>query len=306
MAKNKSGKFLRHLAGIIALRFFILITNILPLEAIYKISHLLAKLAYVFAKKHRRIAKEGLEFAFGSCLDSTAIKGITLSCFEEIVKGALELLVLPERSKVFKQWVSISGAGHLQQALARGKGAICVTAHFGNFPLLLVRLQDAGFPTAVILRPMRDEKIDRYFLERRRKHGMGSIYSKPAKACVDKSLAFLKKNGVLFIQLDQNFGSGRGVFVNFFGRQAATATGPVVLALRSKAAIIPTFIIRGEDNTQEIIIEPEFKIEKQKDYKQTVEYNIARLTEIIEGYIRRYPAQWSWIHRRWKSRPSGG
>ena len=68
---------------------------------------------------------------------------------------------------------------------------------------------------------------------------------------------------------------------------------------------MPVYILRKEDNTQEIVIEPEYKIEKKGDYKETVHYNIARLTKILEGHIRRYPAQWSWIHRRWKSRPAG-
>ena len=305
MAKNKAERFLRHFSGSIALHCFLLIANVLPLSVIYRICRLLAKAAYVFAVKYRRIAYEGLGIAFGDSLDAKAKRKIIISCFAEVIKGALELLVCVKNPQKMRERISIKGEDNLRQALTCGKGAVCVSAHFGNFPLLMVRLQMQGFSTATILRPMRDEKMDKYFLGQRQRFGMESIYTKPPKACVDKILAFLKNNGSIFIQLDQNFGSGRGVFVDFFGRQAATATGPVVLALRSKAAIIPAFIFRKEDDTQEIIIEPEFKIEKRDTYEETVRHNIARLTKIIEAYVRKYPAQWSWIHRRWKSRPSG-
>jgi len=306
VAKKRFKRFWRRLVSISALYFSLFLVKLLPLDSIYRISKFLAKIVYLVAGRHRCVAEEGLKIAFGDTIGSKQIKTIILGCFEESIKGALETLVCCQCPAKIKEQISIKGSEYLEQALTRGKGAICVSAHFGNFPLLMVRLQFAGFPCAIILRPMRDENIDRFLLKKIKFFGLESIYTKPAKACVDKALSFLKKNGIFSLQLDQNFGSGRGVFVDFFGKQAATATGPVVMALRSKAAIMPVFIIRKEDNTQEIIIEPEFVIEKKENFDETVKVNIAKLTKIIENYIRRYPAQWSWIHRRWKSRPASG
>jgi KDO2-lipid IV(A) lauroyltransferase len=108
---------------------------------------------------------------------------------------------------------------------------------------------------------------------------------------------------LLFVPIDQNFGEG-GIFVDFFGRKAATATGPIILAKRTKAAIIPCFIIRQRDDTHKIIFEPPLKLEEGKDEETNILINIQRLTNIIELYIRKYPAEWSWVHRRWKSRPN--
>lgn len=304
MDKKKIKVFLRRSLGYAGLNFALAIASILPLSFIYRLSWLLARIAYLSSGKHRRIAEEGLEIAFGSSLDSKEKRKILIGSFEEMVKGSLEsVVVISHRPEELGKNISITGKEHLKEALARGAGAIAVSAHFGNFILLAANLNAAGFPTAVVLRPLRDEKMDAFLLKKRQKFGIESIYTKPSKACVDKSLAFLRKNGVLFNLLDQNFGSGAGVFVDFFGLKAATATGPIVLALRSNSAILPVFIIRKPDNSQEIIIEPEFKIEKKENFEQTVQYNIAGLTKIIENYIRKYPAQWSWIHRRWKSRP---
>lgn len=303
MDKKKIKNFFRRSSGFIGLQFALLVTSVLSLSFVFKISRLIAIIAYSVSGKLRRIAEESLDIAFGSTLDKEQKKKIVISSFEEMVKGALETVVLINRRGQINSNVRISGKENLENALSRGAGAICVTAHFGNFIFMALNLNAAGFPTAVVLRPMRDEKMDNFFNEKRKEFGLQSIYTKPPLACVSKSIQFLKNNGVLLSLLDQNFGSGSGVFVDFFGTKAATATGPIVFALRSKAAVVPVFIIRKPDNSQEIIVEPEFNIEKKATYKETVEYNIARLTKIIEGYIRRYPAQWSWIHRRWKSRP---
>ncbi len=304
MDKKKIRVFLRRSLGYVGLNFSLAVASVLPLSFIYRLSWLLARIVYLASGKHRRIAKESLEIAFGPSLDRREKRKILIDSFEEMVKGGLEsVLVISHRPEDLGKNISITGKEHLREALARGRGAIVVSAHFGNFILLAANLNAAGFPTAVVLRPLRDEKMDVFLLEKRKKFGVESIYTKPSKVCVDKSLAFLRNNGVLFNLLDQNFGSGSGVFVDFFGMKAATATGPIVLALRSNAAIFPVFIIRKPDNSQEIIIEPEFKIEKKENFEQTVQYNIAGLTKIIENYIRKYPAQWSWIHRRWKSRP---
>lgn len=89
--------------------------------------------------------------------------------------------------------------------------------------------------------------------------------------------------------------------VNFFGRAAATATGPVVLAQRTKSAIIPCFILRQEDDTHKIIVEEPLRLEEAGSAEDTILKNIQKLTDIIESYIRRYPAEWGWVHRRWKN-----
>jgi len=114
----------------------------------------------------------------------------------------------------------------------------------------------------------------------------------------------LRNNELVFIPLDQNFGSGGGVYVEFFGRKAATATGPVVFAKRTGATILPMFVVRQEDDRHKVIIEPLLQLEDIEDEKKSVEVNTAKITKVIEKYIRQYPQEWGWMHRRWKSQPS--
>ena len=260
-------------------------------------------MAYYIAVKQRKIAWDTLNIAFEKEKSPAQIKRIAKDCFFFIAKNGLELLYLIQKPHLVKQVVNIKGKEHLQAALKRGRGAIILTAHFGNFPLMMIRLQQEGYNIYGIMRRMRDERADRLFYKKREELKIRTIYSQPRKTCVEESLKVLRNNDLLSIQLDQNFGTG-GVFVNFFGRKAATATGPIVLARRTRAAILPAFILHNPDNTYTIVFEPEYKLVEGDDYDKTIITNIQNLTSIIESYIRRFPAEWGWIHRRWKSKPA--
>ena len=277
-----------------------LIIKCLPRAMIYGFAKHMARLGYFIASKQRNIALEGLNAAFGKEKTPDEIKKIAKDCFIFMAKSGVELLFFIDRPKLIREKVSFLGKEHLDVALNKGKGVILVSAHFGNFPLMMAELSLEGYKIAGIIRYARDEKAEKIFYKQRQKVGIKTIYSQPRKACVENSIRTLRNNELLFIPLDQNFGTG-GVFVDFFGRKAATATGPVVLSLRTQAAIVPCFIIRGGNDTHQIIFEPEFRLEKSDTYEKTVFINIQRLTNIIESYIRKYPAEWGWIHRRWKS-----
>ena len=150
---------------------------------------------------------------------------------------------------------------------------------------------------------MRDKRVEKIFLRNRERLNITTIYSQPRNVCVNNTIQALRNNELVFIPIDQNFGSA-GVFVDFFGVKAATATGPVVLAQRTKAALLPCFIIRQSDDTHNIVFDPEMALREGVNSRETVHLNIQKLTTIIESYIRRYPAEWGWIHRRWKSKPA--
>jgi len=152
------------------------------------------------------------------------------------------------------------------------------------------------------MRHMRDAWMDNFFLKIRNGYGMGTVYTQPRKECVEQSLDSLRNNHVLFILFDQNFGTG-GVFVDFFGKQAATAKGPIVFALRSNSPIVPMFTFRDKNNQHKVVILPEVELLQGKDKEETIELNAAKLTKIIESFVRKHPSEWAWIHRRWKARP---
>ncbi|MCK9572326.1 MAG: lysophospholipid acyltransferase family protein [Candidatus Omnitrophica bacterium] len=279
-----------------------LIVMVIPQRCLYAFARGAAKLAYFFAIRHRNLALESLNVAFGKEKSPEEIKKIAKDCFVDIAKGAVELMFFFDKPHLLDKMVDIVGKEYLDNALAKGKGVILVSAHFGNFPLLLGRLAVAGYKAGGIMKPMHDAKMEEIFRKKRAKYGVRTIYSQPRNTCVNETIQALRNNELIFIPIDQNFGTG-GIFVNFFGQKAATATGPVILARRTNAALVVCFIIRHADNRHTIIFEPEVELEDAPDSHQAVLINIQKLTDIIELYIRKYPAHWGWIHRRWKSKP---
>ena len=284
--------------------FFSGLFHRLPYTVVQSLTSVLIEIGFCLTIRLKQIARESLQIAFGPTKNKEEVEAIIRKCFENFGKGMVELMYFMSHPSMIKEKVSIDGGKYLSQALQEGKGVIAVSAHFGNFPLMLLRLAQEGYKTNAIIRPARDPEIEKYFLEQRTKLNLNTIYSHPRKQCVDSTIRALRNNELVFIPLDQNFGNGAGVFVDFFGQRAATATGPVVFAKRTGALILPMFIIREKGDQHRIIIEPPLILEERANDEEMIYVNVAKITNLIEQYIRKYPHEWGWMHRRWKSKPS--
>lgn len=303
MISKKTRKQVIYFIGWLGLRFCSLIVRILPRRFIYAFARQLGSLGFIIAAKHRKIALAGLSLAFGKEKSPEEIKRIARECFISMAKSGVEVIFFMDKTESVRRRFHIEGKKNLDAALVKGKGVILVSAHFGNFPLMLGRLSLEGYKTNGIMRPMKDTRTEKLFLKERDRFGVKTIYSIPRKECVVTTIRNLRNNELIFIPLDQNFGTA-GVFVDFFGVKAATATGPVVLARRTQAEIVPCFVVRQKDDTHKIMIEPALKFEDGKDEEESILLSVQKITNVIELYIRKYPAEWGWIHRRWKSRPN--
>ncbi len=286
-----------------AFYFFRVLFRIIPYGAVKAITNFIIAVGYLLVKPKRDTAKESLDIAFGASIPDVQKERIMRECFSNLGRGMIELLYYSDHPRMIKEKAFFENIHYLQDALKEGKGVILVSAHYGNFPLMLLRMVQEGFPTSVILRPSRDEKIEKDFIQLRDKFGLKTIYSLPRTTCVARALRTLRNNESLFIPADQNFGMKGGVFVNFFGRKASTPTGPAVFAMRTGAPIVPVFTHRVEDDKHKIIIEKPFHIEIKENDEATIFACMEKVTQIIEIYIRKYPQEWGWMHRRWKTQP---
>ena len=277
----------------------------LPYPLVEWLTRFFIAVGFLFVVRQKRIARESLNIAFGREKDPQEIERISRECFKNLGKGMMELMYFMEHPRMIGERTFFEGKENLDEALKGGRGVIGVSAHFGNFPLMLLRLAQDGYKTNAIIRPTRDQKVEEYFQGLRSRQGLNTIYSHPRQQCVNTAISVLRNNEFLFIPLDQNFGSAGGVYVDFFGQKAATATGPVIFALRTKAPILPIFVVRQPNDHHKIIIEPPLQLQEAGDDKETIVLNTTRITQVIERYIRQYPQEWGWMHRRWKSRPAG-
>lgn len=286
--------------------FFTWLFKVLPYAAIKAMSGFLLWLAYVILGRMRKAAMHTLSIAFGKEKSQAELQKICKDCLYKAGRGAIEIGAFTARPHLIKESFSFEGQSreNLEAALAEGKGVIGISAHFGNFPLMLLYLAQMGYPTNAIIRPSRDETIEKDFQASRARLGLKTVHSYPREVCVSQSLKALRDKELLVVLLDQNTGSKSGVYVNFFGQKAGTATGPIVFAMRTGAPFLPIFTLRENDSDKyTLIIEKHFYLEQKATDQETVQYNVQKITNIIEGYIRKYPTEWGWMHRRWKSRP---
>lgn len=290
-------------------RNFLYFTRAVIRRMPYGVYRIFAKGLILFGKlvmfNKRKLALQNLKFAFGREKSKDEIRCIAKAYFKNFGRGMVDNIYFADRPELLDQNICIEGQEHLDRALEQGNGAILTGGHFGDFILMYFKLVRAGYKVNVIMRRVRDESFEKFLSEFRQNRGLNAIYDLPAKKCVVQCIKALRNNEVLVILLDQNYGSASRVFVDFFGRKAATATGPMVFSLRTKAPILPIFCLQGDGPMKhKVIVEPPMVIDPGDDPDDQIYRGVAKITKIIEGYIRQYPDQWGgWIHKRWKSKP---
>jgi KDO2-lipid IV(A) lauroyltransferase len=275
------------------LQFISLFFIILPNRVVYTLGALLGLIWYYLIPIRRQVANDNILQALG--LPSGKIARAT---YIQLARSALEILRLGilTREKV-QRLVEFQGEEHLQQALENGKGAIVVTAHFGNFDLLACASSLMGYPLHVVSRVQKSKGINRFWMSIRARTGLKFISVKDSAFRIHR---LLRQNQIIGMVVDQHMPPKRGIVVPFFNRPASTTHAPAILALQTGTPLIPATIHRLPAGRHRVIIEPPIAINREN----TRDFEITRLTTQINSWleekIRQSPEHWLWIHRRWK------
>jgi len=283
------------------LKMGIALIGVMPLRLLHVVGKRFALLLFFIWRKRRGIIVENLKLAFGPRLDKKEIKRLYRGIVTNIGKGVMEDLKSPSLSDRYFSDIEVMGLNHLKDAADQGKGVIAVSAHLGNFPLIGRKLSLLGYRFNYIIRDPHNRlgvKLFEWIVER---EGVDLIPDKPKNLCIKRSMECLKKREILFILSDISAVAG-GIYVDFFGHEVPTFKGPVTLSLRSGAPILPMFIVWDADGRQRIIIEAPLSLIREGHIEEVIYKNTSCIVKIIEDYIRRYPTQWWWVHRRWKRR----
>lgn len=194
------------------------------------------------------------------------------------------------------------GFEHYACAQARGKGVLFLTAHFGNWELSSFAHSLYGNALNFASRQMDNRLLDALILRYRCLSGAKPIEKNDFAR---RALQALRQGEAVGMLMDTNMLPAEGTFVDFFGRPACTTTGPARLARKTGAALVLGLAIwDAKLGKYRLRFEPVSWIEHE-DPEEEIRLNTAYFTKLIEDYIRRYPDQWLWVHRRWKTRPPG-
>jgi Kdo2-lipid IVA lauroyltransferase/acyltransferase len=222
--------------------------------------------------------------------------------FHDFVEICLALAASGEQ---IQAEIPLRGRQHLEAALAKGHGVIALSAHLGNFFLIGTRLGAEGFSTYVLINQPRSARLADLMNRYRLKVGQKTISARPRRQAFQSLTQVLRRNEIAIVIADE-FRSGSGVYVPFFGHTVLARRGPATMALRTGGAIVPIYLIREPSGCLILIIEPEIDLARTGDVKADVRENSLRITQWLERTVRTYPDQWNWMNIRWHEPPVGG
>ena len=201
------------------------------------------------------------------------------------------------------RFIRYEGLENYTRARDRGKGVLVLTGHLGAWELSSFYHSLMGRPMGMVIRRLDNPLVDQFVNRIRCLHGNRVIHKDDFARGLIASMRAGETVGIL---MDTNMTPPQGVFVPFFGVQACTASGMARVASKTGAAVVPGFLLWDEGEGRYVLhFGEELEVVNTGDSEGDALVNTAAFTTSIEGYIRRYPDQWLWMHRRWKTRPSG-
>ena len=265
--------------------------GLLPLRMVFRLGQALGMAAWVLAVKYRRLARRNLEIAFGAEKTARELDALCRAHFVRVGANLLCSLKIPTMPQAaVEAVVEIEGFEHVEAARAAGRGFIFAIAHMGNWELLS-QLPGicAGSPQGTLFQPLGNPHLNAHVARLRGRFGFRLFdrhdgFLAPA--------AFLRENGGLGILVDQHAGDG-GVWAPLFGRLASTTNVAELLARRTGSPIIPLGMATAGAGRWRITLLPPLDLQKKR---VTPGMNAA-----METLIRRSPADWFWVHNRWKT-----
>ena len=275
----------------------------LPRGIAWRLCHLLGNLAWHMDRRGRSVSLRNLELALGDRSSFKLRRTIGRSAYINLATNLVDLSRVPRLSGDELDDLVTAGQEsmqHIERAVRAQQGIVLLTPHLGNWELLTAYLASSGAPVHFVGRQPYDERLEHIYEAVRCSHGARWIRRGGA---FERLRALLEDGELAILLIDQDTRSVQGTFVEFFGEPAWTPTGPVVLARLTGAAMIPGALIRREDHTYQLVLEPPIRTVKTTDDTYNDWENTRRASLSLESLVERYPAQWVWFHRRWRTTP---
>ena len=263
----------------------------------------LASLVYRLHGRLRRVGCRNLELAFPQ-IDPEERERILHGVYRSLGWQLVEFCRMPRyTAENTREWIRTEGLENYLRAKARGKGVFIVTGHLGAWELSSFYHSLMGYPMSMVIRRLDNHPLDRFVNGIRCMHGNRVLHKDDFARGLLSAMRAADAVGIL---MDTNMTPPQGVFVKFFGVEACTASGLARVALKTGAAVLPGFMVWEKSEKKYVL---HFGEEIVFTRSENVDADILAATEActqsIESWVRRYPEQWLWIHRRWKTRPAG-
>ncbi len=277
--------------------------GLLPRRAARAVGAGIGWIAYAATPRLRRAGWKNLELAFPE-MPAAEREKILRAMYKQLGWQLAEFCHMSgytlERAN---QLIRYEGLENYLAAQRRGQGVLILTGHLGAWELSSFYHSLAGHPMSMIIRRLDNPWIDRLVNDIRTQHGNRVL---PKDDFARGLIAAMRAGDTVGVLMDTNMTPPQGVFVDFFGRAACTASGVARVALRTGAAVLPGFLVWEPAEKRYVLhFLPELQLVDTGDSEADAIANTQLFTTALENVIRRYPEQWLWVHRRWKTRPAG-
>jgi len=282
-------------------RFLIFASNLLPRRIWLAFCGWLGRIAYIVSPKPRERVIYHLGLAFAKEKSTPEILALSKRVFVMLGKNSGDILrSLKVRTlSDLTKFLTTHGIENYEKAFAKGKGVMFLTSHLGAFDLQITNMALRGLNPNIVGTALKDERLNELLWQYR--NAFGAVAIERGKESV-RLFKVLKSGGSIAILIDQDT-KVKSRFVDFFGMKAATPIGATVLALRTGAAVVPTYIYMDKDGRQHMHILPEIPLVVSGDEETDLIVNTQNFTRFTEQIVREHPDQWVWMHERWKTRP---
>ncbi|MCD6287762.1 MAG: lysophospholipid acyltransferase family protein [Candidatus Hydrogenedentes bacterium] len=272
--------------------------RLMPASLAYGFARILGAAVYALDATHRKITHDNLLLVYGAEMPVSERRKIARSMFCHMAMNAIEFLRIPLiKKKKLDEIVSIEGRDNLDSVLKKGKGAIFISGHFGNWELLGPLGSLLGVNISLVVQPIKAQsQVDDIVTAYRSFHGTGIIRKKMAALPIMRQLARGNCVGILIDQRTRR----NAVMLDFLGHPASMTTVPAEIAARNGTPVMPVFALRDRPGHIKLIFGKEIEIRKTSDPEADAIENTRRFQKVIEDQIRAYPEQWLWAHERWK------
>lgn len=301
MEKRPLKKRIKYTSLYFFVRFLIYLSNLLPRTVWLAFCGWLGRIAYMVSPKPRERTIYHLGLAYGKEKSTQEIVALSKRVFVMLGKNGGDILrSLKVRTLAdLNKFLMTDGLENYEKAFAKGKGVMFLTSHLGAFDLQITNMALRGLNPNIIGTALKDERLNELLWQYRNAYGAVAIERGKESMRLFK---VLKSGGSIAILIDQDT-KVKSRFVDFFGMKAATPIGATVLALRTGASVVPTYIYLGDDGKQHMHILPEIPLVITGDDETDLIVNTQNFTNFTEKIVREHPEQWVWMHERWKTRP---
>ena len=302
MPKKKTQ--LQSKSELLAVRSLLGAIGALPLETSMRFGKSLGKFIGSRFPKLRKIARRNLEIALPELSESEKER-IVSGTFESLGRhlGFVAHFKRFQHADIHNLVEIVGREKHFDPAQASGRGILFFTGHFGSWEVFHLLSPAFGYGMNVLVRRIDNPLVEAHVEQFRSRFGAVTLdKTKSAR----KMFRVLENGELLGMMADLNVQEKEGVFVDFFGVPASTTTSIAKLALSTNAVLMPAFAVWDEAKRKYVVhLEPPIEYEKTANADEDVKNLTQAVTSVVEKYVRKYPEQWLWIHKRWNTRPAG-